>query len=204
MWREIIFSAAGHITVFTGLIVTSFIGVKKHVTETVVPITTVSPQQIERLLKQSVVKEEPKRYIPQVQIKPEEAIPNRVKRRKQTAKTTETQQTNQSEKKKGTQLPGIQTDAEVDLDYLVALRDRILLNWSYPRLNESYSTTIYFRISKDGTIKGIIKVEKPTSNVRFDRSAYDAIHKSNPFAPLPDEFKEDGLGVHINFIYDPA
>ena len=204
MWREIIFSAAGHITVLAGLVVTSFIGVKKNATAIVVPVTTVSPQQIERLLQQSVVKEEPKRYIPQVQIKPEETIPNKVRRRKQTAKTTEKEQSTQSVKKKGTQLPGIQTDAEVDLDYLVVLRDRILQNWAYPRLTESFSTTVYFRISKDGSIQGIIKVEKPTGNVRFDRSAYDAIQKSNPFAPLPDEFKENGLGIHINFIYDPA
>jgi len=202
MFRDIFVSLTGHIIVFASLIVSSFFGVKPSRTVIVQPVTMVTPQQIERLLEQSAVKENIKPKVPQVQIKPDEKMPRKMRRRKQTVKKTETLQQKTSTNK-GTKLPGIQTDVEVDLDYLVSMRDRIIQNWGYPRLRESLSTTVYFRISKNGNILGIIKVEKPTGNVRFDRSAYEAIQKSNPFEPLPEELKESGLGVHINFIYDP-
>ena len=202
MFRDIFVSLSGHIIVFASLIVSSFFGVKPSRSVIVQPVTMVTPQQIERLLEQSAVKENIKPKVPQVQIKPDEKMPRKMRRRKQTVKKTEKLQQKTSTKN-GTKLPGIQTDVEVDLDYLVAMRDKILRNWGYPRLREPLSTTVYFRISKDGNIQSIIKVEKPTGNVRFDRSAYEAIQKSNPFEPLPEEFNESSLGVHINFFYDP-
>jgi len=202
MLRDVFVSLSGHIIVFGGLIASSFFGIKPSSTVIVQPVTMVTPRQIERLLEQTTVKENIKPKVPQVQIKPDEKMPRKVRRRKQTVKKTETKKQKPSPKKVKS-LPGIQTDVEVDLDYLVAMRDKILRNWGYPRLQEKLSTTVYFRISKSGNIEGIIKIEKPTGNVRFDRSAYEAIRKSNPFEPLPGEFNKSGLGIHINFIYDP-
>jgi len=202
MLRDVFVSLTGHIIVFGGLIASSFFGIKPSSTVIVQPVTMVTTKQIERLLEQTTVKENTKPKVPQVQIKPDEQMPRKVRRPKQTVKTTDTKQ-QKSSPRKGTSLPGIQTDVEVDIDYLIAMRDKILRNWGYPRLQETLSTTVYFRISNNGNIEGIIKIEKPTGNVRFDRSAYEAIQKSNPFEPLPGEFKKSGLGIHINFIYDP-
>lgn len=202
MLRDVFVSLTGHTIVFGGLIASSFFGIKPSVTVIVYPVTMVTPRQIERLLEQTTVKENTKPKVPQVQIKPDEKMPRKVRRRKQTVKKTEPIKQKPSPKK-GTNLPGIQTDVEVDLDYLVAMRDKILRNWGYPRLQEALTTTVYFRISKSGNIEGIIKIEKPTGNIRFDRSAYEAIQKSNPFEPLPGELVKSGLGIHINFIYDP-
>ena len=202
MLRDIFVSLTGHTIVVGGLIASSFFGIKPSSIVIVQPITMVTPRQIERLLEQTTVKENTKPKVPQVQIKPDEKMPRKVRRRKQTVKKTEPKKQKPSPKK-GKSLPGIQTDVEIDIDYLVAMRDKILRNWGYPRLQEALSTTVYFRISKSGNIEGIIKIEKPTGNIRFDRSAYEAIQKSNPFEPLPGELKKSGLGIHINFIYDP-
>ncbi|MCE5251199.1 TonB family protein [bacterium] len=205
MLRDMLVSITGHIVVFGGVIISSMFHISSTPPSfTVHQISTVSPQQIQQLLAKSAPKAETKSIVPQVQIKPDERIPNVTRRRKQVAKQTEqASDQKKSDARKGSPVQGIQTDTEFDYpDYLIEMRDRIYINWRYPNLRESLMSTVYFRIAKDGRILSI-KVEKSSSNISFDRSAWDAIQKSNPFGPLPENFAHDELGVHFNFIFEP-
>ncbi|MFC1537990.1 TonB C-terminal domain-containing protein [Candidatus Latescibacterota bacterium] len=47
-----------------------------------------------------------------------------------------------------------------------------------------------------------VLIEKPTGNITFDSSAYNAVSESGPFSPLPDDFENENLGVHFDFIYE--
>ena len=205
LFREFIISLGGHILLFIGFIISTIF---THGTPTqmisVQPITTVTQQQIEQLQRKDVVREERVSKVPQVQVKKDEVIPKPTRRKKQPIKQPESPEKKQSGKEqKGSQIKGIKTDTEFDYpDYLIELRNRIIENWNYPQAKESLATTVYFRLAQDGRIISI-KVEKATGNVRFDRSAWEAVQKSNPFPPLPEGFKENELGVHFNFIFEP-
>jgi TonB family protein len=205
MWRDIFASLCGHIVVFGGVILSSLFNVKSPAapTLTIHRITTVTPQQIQSLLAKSSARTEQKTIVPQVQIKPDEQLPNQTRRRKQTVKRIEPDSNQKSgEQKQGSPVQGIKTDTEFEYpDYLIEMRDRIFNNWRYPNLRKSLTTTVYFRIAKEGHILSI-KVEKPSGNISYDSSAWDAIQKSNPFGPLPEGYSNDKLGIHFTFIYE--
>lgn len=202
MLRDIVLSVTGHIVVCGGLIYLSVTAAKLPELTTVYEVQAVALRQIEQLPVKLTQPEERTSKVPQVQVKRDEQIPKRTRRRKQTVKQTSSQQAQKGKKKKGSKIKGIKTDTEFDYpDYLIEMRDRIYRNWNYPQLRESLMATVYFRISKDGRIL-VIKVKKATGNVRFDRSTWAAVQKSNPFSPLPEDFTENELGVHFNFYYD--
>ena len=204
MLRDFFVSLTGHIIVFSGLIFsTTLTGIKPSHMVTVHQIMTVTPQQIAQLQRNATVQEEQVSKAPQVQIKEDEKLPSQARRKRQALKQTSAPQEPKPGKEQiGSQLEGIQTDTEFDYpDYLLEMRYRIFQNWKYPLLKESLTTTVYFRIARNGRIISI-KIEKGTRNVRFDQSAWEAIQKSNPFPPLPEEFRENELGVHFNFIFE--
>jgi hypothetical protein len=61
--------------------------------------------------------------------------------------------------------------------------------------------TIDFFILKDGSVQGL-KVIDSTGDVTLERPAYGSIIASNPFRPLPDEFKGPYLGLRLHFYYN--
>ncbi len=61
---------------------------------------------------------------------------------------------------------------------------------------------IEFAIMKDGRVAGM-KLLAPSGNVVMDRAAWSGITGSNPFPPLPTEFKGDYLGLRFYFYYNP-
>ena len=203
MVREIIVSVTAHMIVFGGLFFQTSHDIKPPVIKVVHQISAVSPQQVQQLMKQAPSTKQQVSKTPQVQVKPDEVIPKRTRRKKQAAKQTAPAENKKSSgKKKGSKIKGIKTDTEFEHpDYLMEMRDRIFENWRYPQLQQSVMTTVYFRIARDGKVISL-KVEKPTGHVRFDRSAWEAVQKSNPFNPLPEEFKEKELGIHFNFYFD--
>ena len=205
MLRDLFVSLTGHIVVFGGILFSSTLtaGMKPPQMVTVHRITTVTQQQIAQLQMNASVQEERVSKLPQVQIKEDERLPSQTRRKKQALKQTSSPQESLPGKgQKGSPIQGIQTDTQFEYpDYLLEMQNRIFRNWNFPQLRESLTTTVYFRIARDGRIISI-KVEKATRNVRFDRSAWEAVQKSNPFPPLPEEFTEKELGVHFNFIFD--
>src|SRR5581483_4462683 len=61
---------------------------------------------------------------------------------------------------------------------------------------------IEFAIMKDGKVSGM-RLLAPSGNVTMDRAAWSGITGSNPFPPLPTEFKGDYLGLRFFFYYNP-
>ncbi len=68
---------------------------------------------------------------------------------------------------------------------------------------KSGETTIEFAILKDGKIAGM-KIVQPAGSMAMDRAAWGGMVASNPFDPLPEEFKGDFLKLRVHFYYNPT
>jgi TonB family protein len=89
--------------------------------------------------------------------------------------------------------------------YLSQLLQIVRQRW-YQLIPESASmkqgtVLLEFAILKDGSVSGL-KVVQSSGDVMLDRPAYGAITASNPFAPLPTEFKGPYLGLRFSFYYN--
>ena len=62
--------------------------------------------------------------------------------------------------------------------------------------------SIEFAILKDGQVAGL-RIMGPSGDVSLDRAAYGGITASNPFPPLPGQFKGDYLALRFHFYYNP-
>lgn len=69
--------------------------------------------------------------------------------------------------------------------YMKNLRKSIKKNWNPPRGDNSKSTVLLFKLSKDGQLSDC-KVNQSSGDEVFDKSAVEAVEKAAPFAPLPE------------------
>ncbi|HVP35450.1 MAG TPA: TonB family protein [Terriglobales bacterium] len=63
-------------------------------------------------------------------------------------------------------------------------------------------TTVYFKILKNGKIAEPV-VEAPSGVAPFDQAALRAVVSSDPLPQLPEEYKGEWLGIHLEFEYLP-
>jgi TonB family protein len=86
--------------------------------------------------------------------------------------------------------------------YLNIITDRVSSNWFSslvdPGVSGSFQTVIYFRIEKSGQVSDI-KIEQSSGVTPLDLSAVRAIKASAPFPPLPREYEDAYLGIHLIF-----
>lgn len=86
--------------------------------------------------------------------------------------------------------------------YLQALLDRISSNWLKSQLSgldtAGLHTTIYFKIFPSGQISDV-KIEESAGIKALDLSALRAVYSSAPFPPLPQDYPDDYLGIHLIF-----
>jgi len=86
--------------------------------------------------------------------------------------------------------------------YLNIITDRVSSNWFSslvdPGLSGSFQTVIYFRIEKSGQVSDI-KIEQSSGVTPLDLSAVRAVKASAPFPPLPREYEDAYLGIHLIF-----
>jgi TonB family protein len=61
---------------------------------------------------------------------------------------------------------------------------------------------IEFAIMKDGSVAGM-RLTGPSGDVSLDRAAWGGITGSNPFPPLPNEFRGQYLALRFRFFYNP-
>jgi TonB family protein len=94
--------------------------------------------------------------------------------------------------------------------YLARIKQVIEANWYtampesvYPPLRKSGKVAIEFVILPDGKVQGM-RVFYPSGDVALDRAAWGGISASNPFPPLPKEFKGPYLGLRCFFLYNPT
>lgn len=62
--------------------------------------------------------------------------------------------------------------------------------------------TVYFKILKNGKIAEPI-VEAPSGVAPFDQAALRAVISSDPLPALPEEYKGEWLGIHLEFEFLP-
>lgn len=83
--------------------------------------------------------------------------------------------------------------------YLNLIRYRIQENWTPPLSNRpDFRAIVGFVISRSGKIKRIV-MEQASGNFLFDQSAQRAIQAITQLPPLPEEFSDEELTVHIEF-----
>jgi len=86
--------------------------------------------------------------------------------------------------------------------YLNIITDRVSSNWFSslvdPGISGSFQTIIYFRIEKSGQVSDI-KIEQSSGVTPLDLSAVRAVKASAPFPPLPREYDDAYLGIHLIF-----
>lgn len=83
-------------------------------------------------------------------------------------------------------------------EYAAELQRRIFVNWNRNQ-PEIGTTLIVFEILKDGTFTNP-KIEKSSGSVVLDLHAMNAF-KGLKLQPLPKEYAEDRLKVHLSFQY---
>lgn len=97
---------------------------------------------------------------------------------------------------------GQDVDSSADVDfgpYMSKFQARVKRNWFPPEQNNSRRTVLTFDISRDGRITRL-KVARTSGNANADQAALDAIQRSQPFAPLPDNYR--GNKITITFTFD--
>ena len=210
MNRHIIISIIGHLLVLIALVIPAFLPRRPMPPVQMVTVRAVTPQSISRLLESVEEPAQPKPQVPQVTVPKENLLPDPKKntRKVQTVKRADKQAPEKnvadakSPGKKGLDAPeGVETDQKVDIEYLALVVQIIHKNWQAPKSNDlSIKSVVFFEIAPDGKMVRI-RVETRSGNMIFDKSAYDAIMKSNPLPPLPANFTSDKLGIHLTFSY---
>jgi TonB family protein len=83
--------------------------------------------------------------------------------------------------------------------YLRQVEGKIAARWDgQPR--DGGQPQVVFEIGRDGKVRALA-VEKSSGNPLYDQAALRAINDAMPFPPLPQDFKEPFLRVHMGFNY---
>lgn len=93
--------------------------------------------------------------------------------------------------------------------YLSRVLQSVRENWynlipeiARPPLMRKGKVSIEFVILKDGKVAGM-RLIGPSGEVALDRAAWGGITASNPFSPLPGEFRGPYLALRFHFYYNP-
>jgi TonB family protein len=98
----------------------------------------------------------------------------------------------------GASVAGIDA-AYFPFDYYVSqMLNRLSANWYRPPAPPGTACAVRFTVAKSGRILQA-EVERPSGVAAFDRAALRAVLSSNPLPPLPFEYNEDKLGIHLKF-----
>jgi len=83
--------------------------------------------------------------------------------------------------------------------YITRVREALWNSWTERMPSRGLlRCTIKFEIQRGGAAKAI-SVERSSGNRLFDSAAETSVENAGPFPPLPDDFYEDALTVHVEF-----
>lgn len=93
--------------------------------------------------------------------------------------------------------------------YLSRVLQNVRTNWytlipevARPPIMKQGKVSIEFAITKEGRVAGM-KLTFPSGDSSLDRAAWGGITASNPFPPLPQEFRGNYLALRFHFYYNP-
>lgn len=88
--------------------------------------------------------------------------------------------------------------------YYQSLEDRIAGNWLQSRVStlteKELYTDVSFRIQKDGSMTHL-EVKHRCGIRALDMNALRAVQDSSPFPPLPSDYEDEYLVVHLRFVH---
>jgi protein TonB len=82
--------------------------------------------------------------------------------------------------------------------YVSRMLASIGANWFKPTDQAVSPPVIFFRIARDGSISDV-RIDRSSGFPFVDRAAQRAVMASSPLPPLPADFHESSLGVHLRF-----
>ena len=82
--------------------------------------------------------------------------------------------------------------------YVSRMLATIGANWFKPTDQSVSPPVLFFRIARDGSISDV-QIERSSGLPFVDRAAQRAVMVSSPLPPLPADFHESSLGVHLKF-----
>ncbi len=90
--------------------------------------------------------------------------------------------------------------------YLIRVLAAVRRNWfavipESAKLGQRGRVIIQFAISKEGRVPRLV-ISYPSGTESFDRAAVAGISASNPFPPLPAEFKGEQIRLQLSFLYN--
>jgi TonB family protein len=90
--------------------------------------------------------------------------------------------------------------------YLIRVLSAVKRNWlavvpESARLGRRGKVVIQFAISKEGAVPKLV-IAVPSGAEALDRAAVAGISASNPFPPLPAEFRGSVIRLQLNFLYN--
>jgi TonB family protein len=94
--------------------------------------------------------------------------------------------------------------------YLSRVLHDVRVNWynlipevARAPLMKKGKVSIEFAILRNGQVAGM-QITTPSGDISLDRAALGGISGSNPFPPLPGEFRGSYLALRFHFFYNPA
>ncbi|MCS7026268.1 MAG: TonB C-terminal domain-containing protein [Bryobacteraceae bacterium] len=90
--------------------------------------------------------------------------------------------------------------------YLITVLSTVRRNWfavipESARMGRRGRTVIQFAIAKNGSVPKLV-ISSPSGAEPLDRAAVAGISASNPFPPLPAEFRGDHIRLQLSFSYN--
>jgi TonB family protein len=82
--------------------------------------------------------------------------------------------------------------------YVEQLLSLIGANWFKPESAEGTTCVVSFRIMRSGQVTEV-KVDSSSGVSYYDRAAARAVYAANPLPPLPPDYRNESLGVHLKF-----
>lgn len=82
--------------------------------------------------------------------------------------------------------------------YTTAIVKKISRYWQWSNMYSSYRAVVYFRIEKDGFVRNV-EIKESSGDEGFDENAIRAVQLASPFAPLPEGYNQEHLGVYFEF-----
>jgi TonB family protein len=88
--------------------------------------------------------------------------------------------------------------------YLNILLAKIGKNWSNPYRGQNVvlKNTVYFEVDKNGNISNI-RIEDDSGDEAYNETTLRAVSATEKLPPLPQEFANDFLKVHLEFLTAP-
>ncbi len=85
--------------------------------------------------------------------------------------------------------------------YLNILLNKINQNWQNPFKGQDIviKSIVYFEVDKDGRINNV-RIEESSGNAVYNESTIRAVTLTKKLPPLPKEFSDDYLKVHLEFL----